>query len=485
MKLTSYNALYIKTETGFIGKILEWQEIIVQSENLDDCRNQLSQMLYDNILAFQQQNKPIPPSYGNAIVLDQISIKSETEDEPVNGEEPTDILNTLPETTVNTPPQPPCLKVNRFAVNLYKALHTENNLLFSPFSIATMLTVLALGARGTTQMQLIQALQAETVDEITNEMLQVMEALERLNHNKFIKIQTANALWVKASLLLAQFEAVTNQYDAVIEFIDMSDEKIAYVINAWCSEKTQGKIPQIVTPDLLTEQTRLIITNAIYFKADWYSYFENTRPATFYVSEHEEVEVLMMEKLGTRVFHLVRNGLQILCLDYRFPKKHDVPPMSMMVLLPNQVDGIIELEEKLTPELLQQWLGLLNESQAKVMDIYLPSFALNAEFNLFEALTTLGIKDAFQQDIADFSGIDGTQDLVIQTFLHKTFTAVNEMGMDASVATAVSTAPIQIDVQENEVFRADHPFIFVIVENFSGSILLMGRVLNPALSVST
>lgn len=214
------------------------------------------------------------------------------------------------------------------------------------------------------------------------------------------------------------------------------------------------------------------MTNAIYFKGDWAIEFDKkeTRDAPFRISADKEVTVPLMYQKGDFTY-AQEDKLQILELPY---KGDD---LSMVVLLPTEVDELTELEKSLTPKELNRWLTLLRKQEVHV---YLPKFKMTTgPLELSGILKSMGMKDAFSlPPIADFSGMTGRKDLYISNVLHKAFVAVDEKGTEAAAATAVVMA--RGGISHEPVFRADHPFVFMIKDNRSGSVLFMGKVCNPA-----
>jgi serpin B len=260
-------------------------------------------------------------------------------------------------------------------------------------------------------------------------------------------------------------------YGVRITPIDYSDEeKARHTINAWVEDKTGSKIKDLIGQGVLEAATRLVLVNAIYFKGDWASPFDPglTSPASFFVTPGKSVDVPMMSMKYT-FRYAEGEGLQILELPY------GGNDLSMLALLPKEVDGLARLEASLSLENLDGWTKDLAEAEVQVS---LPRFELSFPFRLDDTLKALGMPDAFS-DKADFSGMDGSKDLFVGAVLHKAFVAVNEQGTEAAAATAV-VMMMKAVAFPAIVFRADHPFVFLIRDNSTGSILFIGRVVNPA-----
>jgi serpin B len=236
--------------------------------------------------------------------------------------------------------------------------------------------------------------------------------------------------------------------------------------------KTQQKIKELIPQGVLTVLTRLVLANAIYFKGDWAVQFDGkaTAKAPFHVAPGETVEAPLMSQKNQ--FGYAELGeLQVLALNYKGKA------LSMVVLLPKKPDGLAALETSLTPANLEKWTRNL---PAREVQVFLPKFKMTSQFRLNEKLRALGMTDAFDESKADFSGLDGRkQYLFITAVLHKAFVEVNEEGTEAAAATAVVIG-LRSAPARPLVFRADHPFLFLIRDNRTGSILFLGRVVDPA-----
>jgi len=359
-----------------------------------------------------------------------------------------------------------------FALDLYQKLRAvEGNLFFSPYSISTALAMTYAGARGNTAVQMAQALHFLLDQEQLHPTFALLEAkLGDMGRKGYIQLKVANALWPqKGFSLLEAFLALTKQYYGVlITPVDYGDAETARcTINAWIEERTESKIQDMIPPDILDALTRLVLVNAIYFKGNWASQFAQslTSGAPFWVTPDEQVRVPMMSQVyGFRYGE--GDGLQVLELPYAGDD------LSMVVLLPREIDGLADLEESLTEKNLGRWTRRLWPSKVQV---FLPRFEIAFPLRLDDTLKSMGMVDAFGD--ADFSGMDGTRLLYIAAVLHKAFVAVNEEGTEAAAATAVIARrgmPPPVPT-----FRADHPFVFLIRENSTGSLLFLGRVVNP------
>jgi len=213
----------------------------------------------------------------------------------------------------------------------------------------------------------------------------------------------------------------------------------------------------------------LVLVNAIYFKGDWARQFDEalTQDAPFWVTREEQVQVPLMHQTG-EFRYAETHHLQILELPYAGDD------LSMIALLPTDPNGLADLEDALSLENLRGWTSRIRRTE---VHLSLPRFTMRCGFELSETLKAVGMTDAFN-DAADFSGIDGTRSLYISAVFHQAFVDVNEEGTEAAGATAVVMALKGLPPPV-PTFRVDHPFVFLIRENHTGSILFLGRVVNP------
>ena len=291
-----------------------------------------------------------------------------------------------------------------------------------------------------------------------------------------VELAQANGLWAQKDYKFRKeyFDLVTQNYGAGVENLDFkgATEEARKTINAWVEKQTKDKVKELLTPGIITQLTRLVLTNAIYFKGEWETQFEKgkTKNEAFTMADGTKADVPTMHgKLEASYGE--GEGFQMLELPYKGRE------LSMVVYLPNKADGIAELEGKLTAGdfAARKFGGELWRLHSREVEVALPKFKMTSEFRLDETLKAMGMKDAFGD--ADFSGMTGGKELSIGAVVHKAYVEVNEEGTEAAAATAV--------VMEGRaatavpVFRADHPFLFVIRDVRTGSVLFMGRVMDP------
>ncbi len=367
---------------------------------------------------------------------------------------------------------------NQFAVDMYLAnADTSGNLFFSPFSIDIALSMLYGGAEGETEAQLAAALGVDGED-AWHDNLAALTADLCGEHHRAYSLYAANATWGQEGVpFLDDFATLMDAtYGAPIEEVDfMGDASgAADDINAWVADQTQGYIDPLFEPNDIDAFTRLVLANAIYFEADWATQFDtgDTYDQDFTLADGDTASVPMMH--ATEDYHLaVVDGARLLEMPYEDDE------LSMVVVLPDEVDGLPALEAALTAEQLADWTDQLHEAEVIVT---LPTFELHHELPLRENLQALGITDAFDVDLADFTGIVDAADMADNYYVsaarHKAYVKVDEEGTVAAAATGIAVSDLSAAPSENE-FTADHPFLFLIRDMLTDTILFMGRVEDP------
>jgi len=363
-----------------------------------------------------------------------------------------------------------------FALDLYGRLkEAEGNLFFSPYSISTALAMTYAGARGNTEAQMSRTLHFTLGQKRLHPAFAALDGkLSAVQERGNIQLRVANALWPQQGYtFLDDYLALMKEYYGVlITSLDYGDAETARgIINAWVEEKTEEKIKDLIGAGVLNAMTRLVLTNAIYFKGNWASQFDKavTERAPFWVTPDETVKVPMMAQKH-EFGYAESDEWQMIDLPYVGDE------LAMILLLPRQVDGLAELESSLTADALREWTTRLWRREVRV---FLPRFKLECKLELAGKLVSMDMADAFNDDKADFSGMDGSKWLCISNVIHQAFVDVNEEGTEAAAATAVVMA-LKAAPPPPAVFRADHPFVFLIRENMTGRILFIGRVTNPS-----
>jgi serpin B len=363
-----------------------------------------------------------------------------------------------------------------FALDLYRHLHKgEENIFLSPYSVSTALAMTASGARGDTAEQMFSALHFTLVPEQINSAFDELENhLTAIRKAEGVELSIANALWSQQGYPFLEdfFKLVKNSYRAELKSVDFKTgyEAVRREINGWVEKQTHEKIKDLIKPGVLDRLTRMVLVNAIYFKGRWASQFEKnaTKNSAFWRTKKTPIETPMMHQ-EQEYNYLEEDGLQILELPY------EGNDLSMVILLPKKTNGLSDLEAGLSSEKLRSWLDGLRKRK---INVYLPKFKITSQFSLTHTLMSMGMTDAFQPQAADFSGIDGTRNLYLSAVVHKAFVDVNEEGTEAAAATGAVISVTSMP-ESPPVFKADHPFVFLIRENRSGCLLFLGRLLDP------
>ena len=367
---------------------------------------------------------------------------------------------------------------NAFAVDLYSQLRSQSgNLFFSPESISTALAMTYAGARGDTALEMAKTLHFTLPPDRLHPAMGALLSDLNAAHNGY-QLHVADALWAQQGYTFRDDFLKLNKsdYGAGFNQVDFNGatEAARLTINQWVEKKTENKIKDLLQPGVLDKTTRLVLTNAIYFKGDWQMPFDKDRTEVedFHLSRTQTVKAPLMHDRDS--FNYLNGGMfQALEIPY----KND--ELSMIVFLPNNVSGLPAFEKSLTASGMRQWLGQLHPASDVILT--LPKFKMTRQFKLQQTLGAMGMALAFGKS-ADFSGITGSRDLFISEVIHKAFVDVNEEGTEAAAATAVMMPEMAMQARTPPppiVFRADHPFIFLIRDNRSGGILFMGRVIDP------
>jgi serpin B len=368
-----------------------------------------------------------------------------------------------------------------FAFKLYQELKgKEGNLFYSPYSISLALAMAYAGARGETAQQMANTLQFLLEQERLHPAFNWLDAeLAKRGQGaagkdgKGFRLNIVNDIWGQKDyeFLPAFLDILAENYGAGLRILDFitEPEKSRATINDWVSKQTEGRITDLIPPGAISELTRLVLTNAIYFNAAWKYPFDKDMTANgpFYLLDGGQKIVPMMKQ--TESFGYTEGeGYQAVELPY------DGDELSMVILLP--ASGNFEaFEEGLQA---QQVDAIINDLQNTQVTLTMPQFKFDSEFSLKDTLAGMGMRDAFSPDDADFSGMTGNPELFISDVVHKAFVAVDEAGTEAAAATAVIVGATAIPEHPVEV-TIDHPFIFLIRDIQTGTILFVGRVLNP------
>ena len=370
---------------------------------------------------------------------------------------------------------------NAFALDMYNSLRSEDgNLIFSPFSISLALAMTYAGARGETEAQMAQTLHFDLPQ---SELHPAFNALDLAlaerggsadKDQEPLQINIANAVWAEQTYSIEQefLDTIALNYGAGVRLADFINqyEPARKEINRWVEDQTNDKIQNLLAEGTLDSFTRMVLVNAIYFKADWLHQFEkdSTTDRPFHLLDGSTVQVPIMRE-GMYIPYLQGDGFQAVELPYAGGTA------AMTIIVPDE--GNFEAFDSTFDS--ARFDTILAGMQPISVMFALPKFSFTRDFGLADQLAALGMPDAFGPDLADFSGMTGEPDLFIGDVIHKAFVAVDEEGTEAAAATAVimetMSAPL-FDI----TLTVDRPFIFIIRDTVSGQILFLGRVVNPA-----
>ena len=405
---------------------------------------------------------------------------------------------------------------NDFALDLYTHVAKDRpgqNLFFSPYSIVSALTMTAEGARGETALQMGTVLRfpekARRSDDVsvpwdTASIHAEMATLKRLllGEDRPYEINVANSLWLEQTYpFRPQFLAILNEtYGAAARQVDFifNSDPTRIQINNWVEEQTKNKIKDLLAPGTIDADTRFVLANAIYFKGNWVDEFDErrTQPEDFTLLDGSSVRVPLMSQRslfthyaelrpdgtphipamneGRPSFDSPPNpdGFQILELDYRGRD------LAMAILLPKKHTGLPALEKELTTDRLTQWL---DAAERRKVHVFLPKFKLEEKISLKQTLSAMGMPQAFEPN--GFLGMSDAADawkLYLSHVAHKAYVDVNEEGTEAAAATAIMARTLSVRIEPPiPTFRADRPFLFLIRDTRTGTILFLGRMMRP------
>ena len=372
--------------------------------------------------------------------------------------------------------------INQFGTDLYGEIveGSGNNVFFSPFSISTALAMTWAGADGRTADEMADVLHFRGRPEHTHSgFFSLMNSLKAyFSNSDSLNVSVSNALWTDNRYPLNPDYASTvrNQYRANVEQVSYQSDDLEttrQTINNRIAEDTRDRIKELLMTGDIDPSTMLVLTNAIYFKGDWLSQFDpaETRDSYFYTLNGSKEQIdLMHQTIEKKVYkYYAEDDLQLL----EFPYVGD--DLAMDIILPNKRDGIKDIEPLLDKQ-LEKWLRNL-EYQSKTLELFIPKLDLSCRTDLGNLLMSMGMETPFSS-AADFTNMFKHDNAWIDKVIHEANITVDEEGTIAAAATAVIMMKSAHE-PEKLVFRADHPFIFLIRDRETGVILFMGRVMNP------
>jgi len=362
----------------------------------------------------------------------------------------------------------------KFATLLYHQIKSEpTNVFYSPFSISSALAMTYAGAKGETLNQMSKTLFFPIdQNELHNNFNLLITSLLN-NDTDGIKLKIANSLWLQENLKISDQFISTNEkyYNAGIMPLDfISDpEKSRITINNWVEKNTNDKITNLLPDGSIHSETRMVLVNAIYFKGRWDKTFDKSLNTTgvFYVFKTCQTQATYMNNyLNTNYYE--DNLLSIVEIPYTEKKQ------SLLIILPKERYGLKDVEKVFDQNSLSDYF---NKMIARRVNLSIPKFKTEATYDLKSNLSKMGMPIAFTNN-ADFSGITGDKSLAIDKVIHKAFIDVNEEGTEAAAATAVTMRKTSMMLDEAR-FNADHPFIYLIKDNDTNTILFVGRLMDP------
>lgn len=377
------------------------------------------------------------------------------------------------------PAEAPAVDLNAFAYDLYGRLQgmkkfDGQNIFLSPYSVSTALAMAAAGARGETAGQMADVLHLGADRQRAHEAYRrTIEQINAAGEQGDYQLSVANALWMQQGYEFHKqyLTLVERYYHAALRHVDYREatEQARQTINQWVEKQTRDKIKDLLPAGSLGPQVRLVLTNAIYFKGMWSLPFEpeKTEEQVFTKLSGEKVPVPMMRQQET-FRYAETDSVQILELPYAGAS------LVMDIILPKEKTDLLQVEQSLTDAQVRKWLGQLAKREVLVT---LPKFKMTVDVRMSEVLSAMGMPLAFSGD-ADFSGMTGREQLCISEVYHKAFVEVNEEGTEAAAATGLVMRATAMPVQPAE-FRADRPFHFMIRDAGTGTVLFMGRVMDP------
>ena len=372
--------------------------------------------------------------------------------------------------------------INRFGLDLYAELRgTSGDLAISPSSISTAFSLAHAGARGATATELAAVLHYPPADDLHAAFGGVLKTMDLRRNGRTLAVN--NALWLQQGLKLKPdyLSLVERHYGAGLQWVDYRGDREAarQRINRWVESKTNNRIRGLLQPTNLTPDTRSILVNTVYFKSDWAVPFnpKATAEGDFTLASGRTTKRRLMHRRLDVAF-AEGGGAKAVALPYRGGET------EMVLLLPDRADGLAALEQGLTAAALDGWLAKLRQGREEVL-VTLPRFKVEQRFELVEPLGKLGMRIAFS-NAADFSGMKFVNpasrdredwNFKIDDVVHQVFVEVEEKGTEAAAATAITQVIITSAriPRPPKIFRADHPFLFLIRDRRTGAILFLGR----------
>jgi serine protease inhibitor len=391
--------------------------------------------------------------------------------ENVKSDKPRENTDSVPLDTILTAAE----NINDFALSLYNQISSDSgNIFFSPYSIHIALAMTYAGARTQTEQEMAETLNFTLGQEMTHNSLNALDSRlvspDSGGGDADFLFRTANSIWGQTGMPFSQLflDTLAGNYGAGLRLLDFAaqPQSSRLVINDWVAEQTEDKILDLLPSSAVTSDTRMVLTNAVYFKAAWMNQFEkiSTAEEPFHLLDNSDISVSMMKQVE-RMGYAAGSGWTAVELPYEGYSS------SMVVIIP---DDFPSFEQNLSVDIVSSIIESINFTRVKLS---FPKFSFTKELALNDVLSAMGMPTAFS-DSADFSGMSAGANLVISDVRHKAFIDVNEEGTEAAAATAVGISLTSMPPPSIPV-TVDRPFIFMILDRDTKAILFLGRVVNP------
>lgn len=365
---------------------------------------------------------------------------------------------------------------NRFALNLCKKVCNDSgNIFFSPYSISSAFAIIYAGAKGRTEQQITDVLKFNSdKNNFYSTFSKLLNNIKKIQNEGFVEIGSSNSIWVQNDFPIqsSYLNEIGNFINPEIKYVDFRGKNTHLEINAWVEKKTKNMIKNFVPENALSIDTKLAILNTLYFKDGWKNQFNQdcTKKDIFYVTPEKTVNVDMMYQRSHCRHTCLKNEIDVLEMDYNGGK------ISILFFIHKTKmgkQGIEDIEALLEPESVDK---IVNSLAKKQIHIYLPKFKINFKVDLVEKLKSMGLVDAFKSS-ANFTGLSNKR-LFIDKVLHGAVIEIDEKGTEAAGASAIIAIYI---IDADPSFITNHPFVCIIREKNYGTILFIGKVLNPLL----
>ncbi|XP_009977061.1 PREDICTED: ovalbumin-like [Tauraco erythrolophus] len=376
-----------------------------------------------------------------------------------------------------------------FCFDVFKELkgqHVNENIFFCPLSIVSALSMVYLGARENTRAQIVKVAHfdkiagfAESIESQCGTSVSIHTSLKDMftqitKPSDNYSLNFASRLYAEETypIIPEYLQCVKELYKGGLETISFQTaaDQAREIINSWVESQTNGMIKNILRPSSVHPQTELVLVNAVYFKGTWEKAFkdEDTQAVPFRITEQESKPVQMMYQIGSfKVAAVTSEKMKILEVPYASGE------LSMLVLLPDDVSGLEQLETAITAEKLIEWTSSTVMEERK-LKVYLPRMKIEEKYNLTTVLTALGVTDLFSSS-ANLSGISSAQGLKMSNAVHEAFVEIYEAGSEVVGSKGEGTEVSSV----SDEFKADHPFLFLIKHNPTNSIVFFGRCFSP------